>query len=573
MSGLEPFTEYGFIVEVCTTAGCTRSGVGSGLTGDSGMPGNSLKHGPCIMIMGRRHVGALNMVHVCIARHIHVIVLFCLYHSAPTGQSDPILTNISSTSVHLAWEAPDQPNGVISNYLVHRRAPSLLPTPAQNDVGTSFTGNGYATFVPSQPSNFENIITLSFRTLDCCGVIFYSINTAETDLLAIELRGGVPWFVFDAGTGSGAIKPEGDMTFNDGNWHTLTVTQRGNTGTITVDNIYSGSGTSLGSSTVVGYVVHYIGGIPPDAPLQTLNGGVDSSSILSGQSFAGCLYNVIINDITLDFSTGFPGVGGPDQGCPIDIVPTAQLLGGGYFALEDDIITGNRFNISFQFRTTHTDGLLFSLSVENSFMFGIELRSSSIHFVLLEDSPTILETPDQPCGGEWHHITISQEEQNFMLTVDATSRSFTLTGPAVTASSRVFFGGIPRDSDEFELAQNAGLDPYTPFSGCIRLPEPFLYVASQPTTASIAESELVNFDGCSNAPGASCVAPWYELDAGSDRRVTDTGLTSFSGIDFYVSMFIASGSATAFFICSLPLPCCDCKYSWQCLQFLAVYQY
>ena len=37
MDGLEPFTEYGFIVEVCTAAGCTESEVGSGRTGESGM--------------------------------------------------------------------------------------------------------------------------------------------------------------------------------------------------------------------------------------------------------------------------------------------------------------------------------------------------------------------------------------------------------------------------------------------------------------------------------------------------------------------------------------------------------
>ena len=37
VDGLEPFTEYGFVVEVCTAAGCTESEVGSGRTGESGM--------------------------------------------------------------------------------------------------------------------------------------------------------------------------------------------------------------------------------------------------------------------------------------------------------------------------------------------------------------------------------------------------------------------------------------------------------------------------------------------------------------------------------------------------------
>ena len=38
VAGLEPYTEYDFIVEACTIAGCTASGVGSGLTGESGKP-------------------------------------------------------------------------------------------------------------------------------------------------------------------------------------------------------------------------------------------------------------------------------------------------------------------------------------------------------------------------------------------------------------------------------------------------------------------------------------------------------------------------------------------------------
>jgi hypothetical protein len=38
LSGLEPFTEYGFLVEVCTVAGCSTSEVQTGRTGESGKP-------------------------------------------------------------------------------------------------------------------------------------------------------------------------------------------------------------------------------------------------------------------------------------------------------------------------------------------------------------------------------------------------------------------------------------------------------------------------------------------------------------------------------------------------------
>jgi hypothetical protein len=98
--------------------------------------------------------------------------------------------NVNATSVELTWEAPAQPNGIISSYTVHRRTPSLLPTPARNDVGVSFTGTGYATFAPSSPSSFENNLSFRFRTLGCCGLLFYTINAAETDMLQLNCATG-----------------------------------------------------------------------------------------------------------------------------------------------------------------------------------------------------------------------------------------------------------------------------------------------------------------------------------------------------------------------------------------------
>lgn len=413
---------------------------------------------------------------------------------------------------------------------MHRRTPSLLPTPARNDVGVSFTGTGYATFTPSNPSRFDNELVLQFRTLDCCGIIFYSINTAKTDMFAIELRDGIPWLIFDAGSGPGAVRPEGNTTFNDGAWHRLRVTQVGSAGTITVDNMYTGSGQLLGSNTVIAYVVHYVGGLPSDADLQTLNGNLNSEAVLSGHTFAGCLYNVAFNDIIFDFSTGFPGVGRPDNGCPVDLVTTVQLLGGGYFSLAEDTITGNSFNTSFQFRTTHSDGLLlFVSSSTGDVMYGIELHNSNLHLVMNGIS-TILTTVDPPCNREWHSITISQTEDSLSLTLDdILQQSFTFTD-TTTSFFRIFFGGVPYNSIASALALDVGLNTDTPFSGCIRFSEHFFYLAGQPITPTIAESELVNFDGCGTAPGTSCISAWVEIDAGTDRSITDTFLTPFSGI-------------------------------------------
>ena len=436
--------------------------------------------------------------------------------------------NITATSVELTWEAPAQPNGEISSYAIHRRTPSLLPTPARNDVGVSFTGNGYATFAPSNPSNFENNLSLRFRTLGCCGVLFYTINAAGADMFAVELRNGVPWLVFDAGSGPGAVRPQSDTRFNDGEWHTLTVTQRGNTGTLTVDGTYTGSGESVGISTVIGYVTHHVGGLPSDATLQTTNADADSQAVLSGQNFTGCLHNVVFNEVTMDFSVGFPGVGSPDEGCPVDLVPTMQLLGGGYFSLAKDIVNGSSFNISFWFRTTHSDGLLFFMSANSETRCSIELSNSNLHVILADMEAMVLS---KPCDGEWHSILIRQEDTLLFITIDEElSESYTLPNAEVEiSSSRIYFGGIPSDSADFYTAQDAGVNTYTPFSGCIRLPEPFVHVNNQPALGTIAKSEFVNFDGCGSTVSTECVPSWHDLDARAERGFTDTYLTPFSG--------------------------------------------
>ena len=528
VAGLEPFTEYGFIVVACTSAGCNQSEVGSGFTGENGK--FTGVDSMCMCVVNNRRQNSCVIVYTKIAFIMMITAELTInIPPAPTGQPGPTLTNITASSVHLSWESPSQPNGIISEYTVQRRTPSLLPSPAHNEVGVSFTGTGYATFTPANPSKFENELSLRFRTLDCCGILFYSINTAQTDMLAVELRQGIPWLIFDAGSGPGAIRPEGNTTFNDGAWHTLTVAQSGSTATITVDDTHTGSGQLLGTNMVIAYVVHYVGGLLSDTALQTLNANLNPEAILHGQSFAGCLFNFVFNDEVFDFSSGFPGVSTPDHGCPVDLVKTAQMLGGGYFSLAEDTLTGNRFNISFQFRTTHSDGLLIFVSDgSGGVAYGIELQSSSLHFVQNRIATT-LATADRPCNREWHSITISQDEQALSVTVDDMLVLFTLN-ESTADSFNIFFGGVPHDSIESAVASDAGLDTDTPFSGCLRLPEPFVYVAGQSVTATVAESELVNFDGCGTAPGTSCVPPWQEIDTGTERSITDTGLRPFSGV-------------------------------------------
>lgn len=353
-------------------------------------------------------------------------------------------------------------------------------------------------------------------------------------MLAVELRDGIPWFIFDAGSGPGVVKPDGDTKFNDGLWHTLTAMQDGSTGSIIVDDVHNGSTSSVGASVVVGYVEHYVGGIPSTAARQTLNGNLNPLAILSGDAFAGCLFDVVFNGRSFNFSASeFPGVGSSGLGCPVDLTPSVQFLSGGYLALDENIISGNSFNLSFRFRTTHSSGLLFFLHDGNNASLGLEIRNSNLYLVHSRTIDMISSAIEQPCNGEWQSVVIEQEGDQLIYSINEIVDVLTLSSDSpFVFPSQIFFGGVPQDSVSLELAQEAGFDVYTPFSGCIEMSEPLLYIADQPVSGHLAtaESELVSFEGCGNLPGSSCVAPWREIEAGLRANITVSELTPFSGI-------------------------------------------
>ena len=71
-TGLFPFTEYTYIVEACTNAGCTNSTTASNTT----------------------------------------------FEALPELVSDPVITNLQSRSLTITWSVPGSPNGIITEYVL-----------------------------------------------------------------------------------------------------------------------------------------------------------------------------------------------------------------------------------------------------------------------------------------------------------------------------------------------------------------------------------------------------------------------------------------------------------------------
>eukprot|EP00731_Ephydatia_muelleri_P012444 Em0006g1338a len=76
--------------------------------------------------------------------------------------------------------------------------------------------------------------TVQFHTYNPSGILFYQINS---DFLGVKLHGGLPWLIFDVGSGPAVVGSNSTRTFNDGQWHTGLFEQASNIFYVTVDTV------------------------------------------------------------------------------------------------------------------------------------------------------------------------------------------------------------------------------------------------------------------------------------------------------------------------------------------------
>ncbi len=504
VTGLSPNTLYQFIVTVCTAVGCTSSVPATASTSES---------------------GKYSIVY---------LVIFTMFPiSAPMGLSAPSAMTLNSSSIRLQWTPPTQPNGDITGYFLQRRRPSIVPS--RRDHGVAFYGTHFASFPPSTSlSGFSISLSLWFRTSRPSGVLVYAISESRSDMIAIELRAGVPWFIFDSGSGPGAIRPATNVTFNDGRWHTLSINLVGRDGTISVDNMYSGSGSSIGVNQFIGVAsVLYVGGLADGAPLSSAQGSSNPSATLIGGSFTGCLFNVMFNAATLDFSTQLnpsSGVGLPGTGCLVDTEPGVSFIGGGYLQLSPLNISSNTiFTISLSFRTTKPTGVLLFAYGSNSHVL-LEVINSSVSLRVKGSNTNeqSLLSNQQVCNGQWHQVEIYRESDGVILNVDGQAKGVAVNNLNLGALSSTFLGGVqPTAQGTFTTITGRMVDEY---SGCMRALSVNNAVVDM--YGSRESLELVRYGGCGNSTSntaLACSTGDSELNVGVTTSRDDSQLDPFTG--------------------------------------------
>ena len=81
-------------------------------------------------------------------------------------------------------------------------------------TGTHFPGFGFYQFEPHlMPDSATTVIKFWFRTRFAGGLVFFAASRLQKDMVAVELRDGLPWFIFDTESGAVAFT----VAFTEGN--------------------------------------------------------------------------------------------------------------------------------------------------------------------------------------------------------------------------------------------------------------------------------------------------------------------------------------------------------------------
>ncbi|KAL5477405.1 hypothetical protein EMCRGX_G024201 [Ephydatia muelleri] len=160
----------------------------------------------------------------------------------PTSQAAPNVTALNAVTA-LSNTAdplnPSVPNGIITACNVRQRSTALWKQHApQLDVR----------LVVLPMSQHWIVATVQFHAYNPSGILFYQINSVITDFLGVKMHGGLPWLIFDVGSGPAVVGSNSTRTFIDGQWHTGHVVlfeQASNTFYVTVDTVHAAAITDV----------------------------------------------------------------------------------------------------------------------------------------------------------------------------------------------------------------------------------------------------------------------------------------------------------------------------------------
>ncbi|XP_071494817.1 LOW QUALITY PROTEIN: usherin-like [Diadema antillarum] len=520
LGGLQPYSLHEFAVEACNSISCVLSERGGGRT----LP------------------------------------------SVPAEQGPPLVDGFNSSTMLVMWQPPMLQNGPDPSYLVQRTVAALSSSPPRVERGARFTGGGYYLFPGNiLPFSAYTGIELEFRVTRpnsapapvSALLLFAASDGEQEEMIAIQLREGRPWFIFDPQDGVAGATPtnDGGRTYDDGLWHKVTVARAGNVGSIVVDDLYTGTVTAPTASTIIGGTTGvYVGGLPANFDLRRSDTG-DLAVIQS--NLVGCLRNIMIERVhvptpvwvDLDYSTATERsqLPGDWQGCPTELNRGVHFLGQGHLGLAEGTFSGgSNFLISLDVRTDQQSGLILFAYHEAGRFLLVRLNAGNLEVHISTGSAPVssLTMAGNPlCDGLWKTITLTKVANQLSVSVDGgASSGLVLPTASLSLTSPLYLGGVAMETEAEELLAASGLNS-PGFGGCMR----GLSVAASAVDLTRDVRSLLNvyLDGCPPvlATGGQCSEPQAtNVYSGSSRRLLDTGLSVFTEYLYQVTASNVAGS-------------------------------
>ncbi|KAJ7402273.1 hypothetical protein BTVI_87954 [Pitangus sulphuratus] len=497
-TGLKPYRTYNFSVTLCNQIGCVTSEPGMGQT----------------------------------------------LAAAPRKLNAPRVEGINSTTVKIYWNEPEELNGPSPIYQVERMDSSLATFSTEVMKGIRFPGNGYYRFASSTlPTNtYFTGIKVKFRTQEPDGLIFFSASPGnQEEYIALQLRSGRPYFLFDPQGSAVAVTPtnDGGKVYNDNSWHQIIATRIQALGNITVDGQYTGSSLATSGSTIIGENTGvFVGGLPQGYTIERKDVGMKA---IVQKGFVGCLSDVFLKKVhtpyenweslNWEYAEEQNNVYHIWEGCPIVLSEGAHFLGRGFLELHSGVFSGGmEFEISFKFRTDQLNGLLlFVYNKDGPDYLAIELKSGILNIFLktgIVFTQVDLWLGLSYCDGKWNEVTVSKEGSVISTSMnELREQALEPRVQQLKVNSPVYIGGIPPEIQNFykELGLAQG------FGGCMK--DVKFTRGAVVNLASVSSSAVrVNLDGCLSTDSAvNCRGNDSILVyRGKEQSVYERGLQPFT---------------------------------------------
>uniref|UniRef100_A0A8B9RIA2 Laminin, alpha 4 n=1 Tax=Astyanax mexicanus TaxID=7994 RepID=A0A8B9RIA2_ASTMX len=298
--------------------------------------------------------------------------------------------------------------------------------------------------------------SMSVKTQSAAGVVLYVSDESEENFLSLYLSHGKLFFTF--GSGQQKLRLRTTDTYNDGQWHDISVTRDGAVVKLIVDRRPVVENRNF---PILLQDPLYVGGVSPGRALKH----IPKTSV---SSLLGCVKDLQLNGRRISSVSCSFGV----TPCLEGPVESGAYFSeeGGYVVLDDSFSLGLKFEVVVEVRPRVVSGVLLHVFSSSEEYLTVYLHQGQV-MAQVNSGVGVFSTHVTPqeaiCDGNWHKITVIRDSNVVQLIVDSEVTHVVgpvspITSNTETTRAPVFIGGAPDSLLPVGVVSRRG------FSGCMR---------------------------------------------------------------------------------------------------------